>query len=299
MHDREEILAAQPLHDLLLLGGHRRGVRVVDEEGLHGRGQGRVGEGPAQLAHVQGARARRGQVGTLQGFAADGKGARGGEQDAAPHVAPGPGHRGQAGDGAHRHASSGVPVQAVVDADGRGPSGGVGTGEPLDVGLGQAGDRRRARGGPLLRPLPQLRRPLGVAVEVVLVLEPVAEDHVHHAEGEGGVGPGVEGQVPVGMLRRPRPVGIHGDEPGAAPASLLDEGPEVHVGAHDVGAPGHDEAGVHDGLGIEPEALPHRGLEARSPGARADGPREQAGPELLEEAAVQAAVGEEAHVAGI
>ena len=57
--------------------------------------------------------------------------------------------------------------------------------------------------------LAQLRRaPRRVALEVVAVLEAVAEDHVHHAEGQRGVGAGQERQVLVGLLRRARAVGV-------------------------------------------------------------------------------------------
>ena len=49
-------------------------------------------------------------------------------------------------------------------------------------------------------------------------------------------------------------IGVDGHEARAAPARLLDERPEVDVGADDVGAPGHDEARVHDGLGVEADA---------------------------------------------
>ena len=296
---REEVLAAQALHDLVLLGSDRRRVRVVDEEGLHRRGEALVGEGTPELAHVEGPGARRREVGALENLRPHRERARGGEQHASPHVAPGPRHRGQARDRPHRHPPAGVAVQAVVETDGRGPRGAVGSRKPLDFGFGQAGDRRGPRGRPFLRPLLELGGALGVAIEVVLVLEPVTKDHVHHAEGEGRIGSGEEGEVTIGVLGRLRPVGIDGHDPGAATAGLLDEGPEVDVGADDVGAPGHDEPGVDDGLGIEPQALPHRGLEPGPPGARADGPGEQAGPDLLEEATVQAAVGEQAHVAGI
>ena len=78
--------------------------------------------------------------------------ARGGEEDPAARVAPGPDHRGQAGDRAHRHAAPGVAVQAVVEADGRGPRRRVLAGERLDLLRPQAGRRRRPRGRPLRAP---------------------------------------------------------------------------------------------------------------------------------------------------
>ncbi len=103
----------------------------------------------------------------------------------------------------------------------------------------------------------------------------------------------------VALLGRARAIGIDGDQPRAAPAGLLDEGPQVHVGADDVGAPGHDQPRLHDGLGVEADAAAHRGLVAGRAGRGADGAVEQAGAQQLEEAPVHGAVREKAHVARV
>ncbi len=192
-----------------------------------------------------------------------------------------------------------MTLQAIVDADGRGPRRRVRAGEPLDLGRGKAGRRRRARGCPLAGAIAQCLPADRVILEVALVVQAVAERHVHHAEGQGGVGARQRGQVPVGLLGRPRPVGIHRHQGGPAPARLLDERPEVDVRADDVRAPGHDETGVDDGLGIEADRLPHRGLEPGPSRAGADRPREEARPQRLEEPAVHASVREQAHVARV
>ena len=101
--DREQVLAREALAHLLLLRCDRRGVRVVDEERLDGRRERRLGEDAAELAHVERARAGRDEVRPLQRGLVDRERPRGGEQDAAPGVAPVPDHGGQAGDRAHRH----------------------------------------------------------------------------------------------------------------------------------------------------------------------------------------------------
>ncbi len=227
------------------------------------------------------------------------EGARGGEERPAADVAPGPDHGRQARDRPHRHAAPGVPVQAVVEADRRRPRRRVLAGERLDLLRPQAGRRRRPRGRPLLRPLAQLLVADRVALEPVPVLEPVAEDDVHHPEREGGVRARVRREVQVGLLGGARAERVDAHEPRPSPPRLLDEGPQVHVRADDVRAPGHDEARVDDGLGVEAHRLPDGGLEAVAPRRRADGPVEEARPERVEEAPVHAAVAEEAHVAGV
>ena len=51
-----------------------------------------------------------------------------------------------------------------------------------------------------------------VALDVVAVLQAVAEDHVHHAQGQRGVGAGQEGQVLVRLLGGARAEGIDGHQ---------------------------------------------------------------------------------------
>ena len=179
---------ARPAPHRVLLGRHRRRVRVVDEERLHGRIERRVGQDAPELAHVERARARGDEVGPLEGVARPpGRCPRSRGALPPPDVAPGPHHRGQAGHRPHRHPAAGVAVQAVVEADGRGPRRGVLAGEGLDLLRPQAGRLRGARGRPLPRPLAQLLVADRVPLEPVPVLEPVAEDDVHHPEGERGV----------------------------------------------------------------------------------------------------------------
>src|SRR6185436_18196192 len=92
---------------------------------------------------------------------------------------------------------------------------------------------------------------------------------------------------------------IDRDERRPTPPRLLDERPEVDVGAHDVRAPGHDEARVHDRFGVEAHGLAERGLEPLEPRAGADRPVQAARSEGVEEAPVHAAVGKKAHVARV
>ena len=200
---------ARPRAHRVLLGRHRRRVRVVDEQRLHGRGERRVGQDAAELAHVERARAGRDEVGPLEGVRVHREGARGREQHAAAHVAPGPDHGGQAGDRAHRHPAAGVAVEAVVEADGRGPGGRVLAREaprsppprrPV-VAAARSGvhSRARARSSACADRVP---------LELVAVLEPVPEDDVHHPQRERGVRSRAGRQVQVGLLGGARAVGV-------------------------------------------------------------------------------------------
>ena len=97
----------------------------------------------------------------------------------------------------------------------------------------------------------QVRRSRACAVDVVAVFETFRSDHVHHGEGERGVGAGADGVVAVGELAGAVLVRIDGVEPRAVAARFDDEGPEMDVGAEDVGAPGEDQFGVAELLGLD------------------------------------------------
>jgi hypothetical protein len=72
------------------------------------------------------------------------------------------------------------------------------------------------------------------------VFEAFAQDDVHHAERQGAVGARADGDVPVGEGGGARLVGVDDDEARAVAAGLLDHGPEMHVVAVNVRAPGED-----------------------------------------------------------
>jgi hypothetical protein len=113
-------------------------------------------------------------------------------------VFPRAGEGGQHGDGARGCAAVVAALHAVVEADDGGRGGGVFAGEALDVGDGDAGPvRGDALGRIFGDALAQLIEAAGPAGDIVLVEEPVAHDDVHHAQGESGVGAGVDGDVPV------------------------------------------------------------------------------------------------------
>ena len=163
----------------------------------------------------------------------------------------------------------------------------------------EAGDGRGVRGRPFLRPLAQRLGADRVPLDVVAVFQAVAEDHVHHAQGQRGIGAGQQRQVLVRLLGRAGAEGIDRDQLRAPPPRLLDEGPQVDVRAHDVGAPGHDEPGIDHRLGVEAHGLADRDRDAGGARAGADRAVEEARPQRAEEAAVHAAVREQPHVPGV
>ena len=122
---------------------------------------------------------------------------------------------------------------------------------------------------------------------------------MHEAEGQRGVGAGIDGEIPVGALRGASAVGIDDDELGAAAARLCDEGPQVNIVAVNVCAPGDDVAGMRELLGLGAELDAENGFEALFAGGGTDGALELGGAETMEEAAVHGSAIERAERAAV
>jgi len=90
-------------------------------------------------------------------------------------------------------------------------------------------------------------------------MQPVAHDDVHQAHRERNIGTGINGNMPVGNLRRSRPVGIDHHQLAAIAPRLLDERPEVDVVAVNVGCPGNDVFRVAELLGLGTDLPPVNG----------------------------------------
>ena len=212
-------------------------------------------EGVAEAVHVYGARDASGeQIGALQAalfevaqLSADA------ELDAAALFAPCPYQRGQTGDVAHRHAAAVVTLQAVVDADGRGSGRGIVTRQFSDAVGGNAGDPGRALGRPFLQAFGQLLEADRVGCHVLLVVQVGVDYFVHHAQREGAVGPGADGQPLVGGPGGACAGRVDDDDACALFACVLDEGPEVQVAREGVAAPDQDQAGVRVILRLDPD----------------------------------------------
>ena len=212
-------------------------------------------EGVAEAVHVDGARDASGeQIGPFQAalfevaqLSADA------ELDAAALFAPCSDQRGQTGDVAHRHTAAVVALQAVVDADGRGSGRGIVARQFADPVGRDAGDPGRALGRPFLQAFGQLLEADRVGSHIVLVVEVGVDDLVHHAQREGAVGPGADGQPLVGGPGGAGAGRVDDDDACALFARVLDEGPEVQVAGEGVAAPDQDQAGVGVILRLDPD----------------------------------------------
>ena len=189
------------------------------------------------------ARAGRREVGAGQPVHGEVVGAAGREQRPAAVVPPRADDRRQAGDRPHGHPAAVVALHAVVEPDQRRLLAGQAMGEASSIVStstpviaatfsGGYSSRTRSRSS---------SAPTVAAFEVVVVLEAVAPDDVHQAQGERGVGAGAGLDVPVGAAGGRAPVGVDRDDRRAGLAGLDHQAPEVAVGVGGVRAPVDDE----------------------------------------------------------
>jgi hypothetical protein len=81
--------------------------------------------------------------------------------------------------------------------------------------------------------------------------------------------------VPVGPLGRGAPARLDDHEGGAAAPRALDEGPDVDIRRHEVGAPGDDEVRLLDALRVGPADAAARRVPARLGAGIAHGARDE------------------------
>ena len=133
------------------------------------------GQRMPQLRHVDDARLAPQrlllQIGALQPGAIQVERLRGGKLQAAADLLPRAGERRQQRDGAHRHGAALAALHAVVQPDRRGPRGGVFARQRDDLFRGDAGQLRRALRGPLLHAFAQPVEALGVALDVIGIVQ--------------------------------------------------------------------------------------------------------------------------------
>jgi hypothetical protein len=214
-------------------------------------------------------------------------------------VLPCTGERGQHGDGASCGSAIVAALYAVVDADDCWRGGGVVVGEAFDVVDRDAGQGGNVVGWIFSDALAKLIEAAGPASDVVLIVEVVADDDVHHAKRERGVGAGIDGDVPVRGASGAGGVGVDDDELCAIAPRFFDEGPEMDVVAVDVCGPGDDELRLREGFGIGAEFAAVDRDERLASGFRADGAVELRGAKAMEEASIHRAVIQDADGAGV
>ena len=270
-HDREQVLAPQAGEHALLIGRDRGGVRAPADERLHRGLELRVGEGVAELGHVEAPDGARPQLLTLELQIRDHP--RRGRRDvgaAAAAIAPRAGQGGQRGERRIRGGRAGVALGAHAQPQQRGPRARELARDALDRLAGDPADLGRSLDAPVLEGRQQLVIALGVSAAPLLVLEARVHDRAHHAEAERGVGPGQRAQVLVGHARGAAPERVHHHEPRAVLAGVEQLAPEMRRRRHRVPAPDEHVAGERPLLGVDlgREAVRHDGSD--DPGGRAD-----------------------------
>ena len=204
------------------------------------------------------------------------------------------GECGQHAEGADGGATVFGTLDAIVHAQGGGFRRGVLARELFDFRGGHAGPCSDAFGCVVARTLGELGKAVGHCVDVSAVFKAFAQDDVHHAKGEGDVGAGANGDVPIGECGGASFVGIDDDKACAVAAGLFDEGPEMNVVAMDIGAPGEDQLREAEVFGGHAVLLAIDVVPRDSAGFRTDGAIELAGAEAMEEAAIHGAIAKHA-----
>ena len=136
-------------------------------------------------------------------------------------------------------------------------------------------------------------------LDIGAIFEAIAQNHVHKAESEREIGPGVDDEMLIGHPGGTGFDGIDHDEAGAAAAGVDDERPQVDVISVNIGAPGDDEFGFPELFRLGAEAVTEGGHQGRAAGGGTNSAIKTRGAEAVEEAAVHAGVIQQAHGAGV
>ncbi len=303
VHAHEQILARKARLHLALLRRDLHRVHVLDEQRRHGRPIPQVGavarEHGADARHVE--RAHLG-IERVEAFDEGLVPVEDGAvivEGAATFVQPSPRDRRDAQRRVHVVRTVALAGEAVAQPEERARGGADEAGKAFDLGNGEAGDGAR----PLGRLVGQMRleflRHIGVAVHVVPVGEPLAEQYVHDGAGERAVGAGLHAQRDVGLGHGAVLVDVDGDDLGAALLPRLDGVMhDVDLGVHRVGAPDHDQIGFRHLARIDAGQAARAGDETRPGERRADG-GEHLRVLLHVAQAIDAVAHDEAHGAGI
>ena len=254
-HHGEQILARKPLQHLGLLRHHHHRVRVVDEQRI---------DLLIELAHQRRAepplidhrRALANPVGPAQVVEFHRKRPDRHVQDAAAAVPPRADQGGQAGERTHGVTARRIAFDGDTHADHGGLRGGKLARERADIVGRDPGDP----GDHVRREVRSARRQLVIAdrvlFDIIVIDQILGDDHVYHAERQGGIGAGLDGDVPVGLLGRAGRDRIDHDHLGAAPLCLRNERPVVQIVADRVDRPEHDVFRINETLRIDRRGRP-------------------------------------------
>ena len=218
-------------------------------------------------------------------------------------MSPGANQRWQAGDGAHRVATTAHALQAIVHADGGRlaalKAAAVVTCQGANLFSGDAADL----GGTLRRPLQRVyaqRVPTQRVLGDVVVVQPVVDDEfIHQRQRQRGVSAWAQRDVFVALVSGFALARIYTNEFCAIALGHLGVAPEMQVAGNGVAAPDDDEFGLckklHPRADLAPQCLHH----AFAAGSSADGALQERGTELVEETRSHALGLDQTHGAGI
>ncbi len=299
---REQVVAGETPADQFGVGHGDQRVGVPHDHRRHRRVERGVGERLAEAAHVELPRHRPAQqIGPGQGGLVDERVVVRADaaREPAAAVVPGTDEGREDGERAVEHRPVLVVLGADQGADGRRSDRAVVGGEPLDHRRVETADRRGSLGRPVRDVGGELGEADGVGLDPRRVDEPVTDQHVHHRQHQGDVGPGQRLHELVSRLGRDRADRIDDDDLGAVGPGGLDRRPQVAVGQAGVRAPQQDQPAVAQLERVEAEPVAVRHAHPVAHRRAADRPQQPARPEVVEEPAVETHHRQQALVAGV
>jgi len=145
----------------------------------------------------------------------------------------------------------------------------------------------------------QLGEAVRAAIDVCAIFQAIAQNDVHHAEGECSVGSRMDDEMLVGERCSPRLVWVDDDQPCTVPTGLFNEGPEVNIVAVNVRAPRDDEAGICEVFRRSAKANTVDAGQRRSTSRSADGAVELRSSQPMKKTAVHRGVAQLADGSGV
>jgi hypothetical protein len=292
----KQVLPGQAGHHLARLGGHRRRVGEVDMQ-VFDRRSVQFGQRVAQMDHVHPPGSGRTEIGAGQKRQI-GRCAAQTAGDPGPGLLEGAHQCRQQGNRPHGHGPAELAARSPAGPD----VGRIGTA----IGPGQVPNRfggKPADVGRLVRRVPGRAcvegiEPDGSRLDEGVVDQVVADQHVHHSQGQGGIGPRPDHQVGIGPLGRLGPIGVNDHQPGPVLPGLLEKRPGMQIGRQGVRPPDDDEIGGDGRRDGGRWSAPQAGFEPGAGGRTADGREQPAGSQLVEKRVARMAV-DQAHVPGI
>jgi len=131
---------------------------------------------------------------------------------------------------------------------------------------------------------------------VVAIIKPFFDDETHHAQRQGCVSTGLNGDMPVSSAGSASSIGINHYEPGAITACFFDERPQVNVITVNVRRPRDDVSGVAEVFRVSAQFFPVDRNQGVGAGGCTDGAIETGGAEAMKKASIHGSIAQHPHV---